>query len=108
MLLSLPCCTVNKRTLTTHAIDPDADDTRNGLLQGRAYSLAMRAFGFVGGSQRSTLEDTYYNLTPDPYYSDGLRAVMFFSDRPNTIDQIDILEWEMTSNLKQMRWHQHR
>ncbi len=98
----------NKRTITTHAIDPDVDDTRNGLLQDLAYSQSMYAFGYVGGSQRSTLEDTYYNLTPDPYYSDGLRAVMFFAGRPTTVDEVEILDWEKTKNLKMLDWDRNR
>lgn len=87
---------LNKRTVTTHAIDPDVDDTRNGLIGDLAYSQAMNRIALVKGSQVSTHEDTYYNLTPDPYYSDGLRAVMFFSERPTTLDRIDMLDWEIT------------
>lgn len=86
----------NKRTITTHAIDPDVDDTRDNLIGNLAYSQAMAKFAYVKGSQASTMQDTYYNLTPDPYYSDGLRAVMFFEERPTTLDKIDVLDWEKT------------
>lgn len=86
----------NKRTVTTHMIDPDVDHTRNNLVGDLAYSQAMVKFGFVKGSQLSTMQDTHYNLTPDPYYSDGFRAVMFFEERPTTLDQIKILNWEQT------------
>ena len=92
----------NKRTVTTHAIDPDVDDTRNNLIGDLAYSQSMSKFAFVRGSQVSTLQDTHYNLTPDPYYSDGLRAVMFFESRPTTLDKIDVLEWEQTRVKKEM------
>lgn len=84
----------SKRTITTHAIDPDVDDTRNHLIGNLAYSQALARFGFVKGSQVSTLEDTYYNLTPDPYFSDGYRAVMFFDKRRKTLEQIEFLDWE--------------
>ena len=86
----------NKRTITTHAIDPDVDDTRNNLIGDLAYSQSLARFGFVAGSQASTPDDTYYNLTPDPYFSDGYRAVMFFDKRPRTLDRIEILDWEQT------------
>ena len=85
---------LNKRTITTHAIDPDIDDTRNSLIGDLAYSQSMSKFGFIEGSQVSTMEDTYYNLTPDPYYSDGNRVVMFFSPRRTTLDKIKILDWK--------------
>ena len=86
----------NKRTFTTHVIDPDVDDTRSTLIGDLAYSQSVIQIGFVGGSQSSTMEDTHYNLTPDPYYSDGYRAVIFFDERPTTLDEIDLLDWEKT------------
>ena len=86
----------NPRTFTTHVIDPDVDDTRDSLIGDLAYSQSMSQVGFVKGSQVSTPEDTHYNLTPDPYYSDGLRAVMFFEERPTGLEEIDLLPWETT------------
>jgi len=86
----------NLRTITTHAIDPDIDYTRNSLMGDLAYSQALVKIGFVKGSQRSTMDETHYNLTPDPYYSDGLRAVMFFEGRPIPLDRIRLLDWEKT------------
>jgi hypothetical protein len=59
----------------------------------------MYAWGYAKGSQVSTLEDTHYNLTPDPYYSDGLRLVMFFGPDPTGLDGIDILDWEVAERL---------
>jgi hypothetical protein len=35
------------------------------------------------------------NLVGDPYYTDGLRAVLFFEARPYTLSDIEILEWEI-------------
>ena len=86
----------NKRTFTTHVIDPDVDDTRSTLIGDLAYSQSVVQIAFVGGSQASTMEDTHYNLTPDPYYSDGYRAVIFFDERPTTLDEIELLDWEKT------------
>ncbi|WP_419619348.1 hypothetical protein [Thiolapillus sp.] len=47
-----------------------------------------------GGSRLSTPEKTYHNLTPDPYYSDGKRAVLFFGSKPTPLDAIGLLKWE--------------
>jgi hypothetical protein len=84
----------NKRTLTTHVIDPDVDDTRDGLVGDLAYSQSLHATGYVRGSQRSSPAETHYNLTPDPYYSDGMRAVMVLDQRPVALDDIVILDWD--------------
>ncbi len=94
---------LNWPTITTHAIDPAVDKTREGLIEDLAYSQSLTAFGYVKGSQLSTFENTHYNLTPDPYYSDGLRAVMFFSERPVSLDEIRILDWEESAPLRAYR-----
>ena len=90
----------SRRTLITHAIDPDVDETRNGLVGDLAYSQALGAVGFVKGSQRSSLDETHFNLTPDPYYSDGLRAVLFFEERPHALNEIEILNWDRPRQSK--------
>jgi hypothetical protein len=34
------------------------------------------------------------NLTDDPFFTDGLRAVMFLSERPVDYEDLRLLEWE--------------
>ena len=80
-------------TITTHAIDPYVDHTRDSLLDDLAYSQGLSGVGYIAGSRISTEEDTHYNLTPDPYFSDGYRAVFFFSDTPVPLTDIDQLLW---------------
>ena len=94
------------RTVTTHAIDPDVDDTRGNLIEDMAYSQAVSQVGWVKGSRVSTLEDTHTNLTPDPYYSDGLRAVLFFEERPHALTDIRILDWERSRAAELLIQHQ--
>ncbi len=84
---------LNKRTLTTHAIDPYVDHTRDGLAGDLAYSQGLSGVAYVSGSQRSTQDRPFYNLTPDPYFSDGYRAVFFFSETPVSLTEIDQLKW---------------
>lgn len=90
----------SKRTLMTHAIDPDLDETRNGLIGDLAYSQALGAVAFVKGSQVSTFDEPHYNLSPDVYYTDGLRAVLFFEERPRGLDEIHFIDWEKSSRPK--------
>ncbi len=84
---------LNKRTLTTHAIDPYVDHTRDSLAGDLAYSQSLSGVAYVSGSQRSTQEQPFYNLTPDPYFSDGYRAVFFFTETPVSLTEIDQLKW---------------
>jgi hypothetical protein len=37
------------------------------------------------------------NLVGDPFFTDGLRVVLFFEPRPNTLADIELLKWEMPS-----------
>ena len=80
---------------TTHLIDPDVDEARQGLLQELAYSQALTTFAYTKGVGACTREAPRGNLTNDPYFTDGLRVVMFFGKRPMTLDKVAFLQWEM-------------
>jgi len=86
---------------TTHKIDPDVDEARAGLLQDLAYSQALARFAFVKGVGAAPRDSTRTNLTGDPYFTDGLREVLFFEPRPRTPDEIQFLEWERPPRFQQ-------
>ena len=79
---------------TTHKIDPDTDEARNGLTQDLAYSQALARFGFVKGVGAAPREQPRHNLTGDPFFTDGLRVVLFFENRPTTLGRIEMVDWE--------------
>jgi hypothetical protein len=86
--------TTRSPTLTTHAIDPDVDDTRDGLVGDLAYSQAVPRIGYVGGVPACGRERPRENLTGDRYFTDGKRAVLFFEERPTSLVDLEILDWE--------------
>jgi hypothetical protein len=86
---------------TTHKIDPDTDEARNGLIQDLAYSQALSKFGFVKGVGAAPRSEPRENLTGDPYFTDGLRAVMFFDKRPTSLGDIELLNWDRPPNAPQ-------
>jgi len=63
----------------THKIDPDVDEARNYLTQEMLTSGSVERVGWVEGTVKSTREKPQQNLTGDPYYTDGLRVVLFLS-----------------------------
>ncbi len=79
------------KTITTHKIDPDVDETREYLLEDLAYAQSLAAFGYVGGVGLASYDQPRGNLTGDPYFTDGLRIVLFVSTEPIAIDEIDYL-----------------
>jgi hypothetical protein len=88
--------TLKSPTISTHVIDPDVDEARRYFVEDLAYSQALARIGFVKGVGVVTKEEPRMNLVGDPFYTDGLRAVLFFEQRPYTLSDIEILEWETT------------
>jgi hypothetical protein len=66
--------------LTTHKIDPDVDDARDYVLDDLMESGRVSHVGYVGGVVLAERTAPRHNLTGDPYFTDGLRAIAVFSD----------------------------
>jgi len=58
-----------KKTITTHKIDPDVDETRGYLLEDLAYAQALEKYTFVGGVGEVSYTQPKGNLTGDPWFS---------------------------------------
>jgi len=80
------------KTITTHKIDPDVDETREYLVEDLAYAQSLAGLGYVDGVGRVDFEQPRGNLTGDPWFSDGLRAVLFLSGEPSDISEIDLID----------------
>jgi hypothetical protein len=85
--------TTKSKTLTTHRIDPNVDDTRGGLVQDFIYAQALKAFAKVGGVGFVPPEEPRGNLTGDPWFTDGNRAVMLLTEDPTDVLDIDWFDW---------------
>jgi hypothetical protein len=66
--------------LTTHKVDPDVDDARDYLLDDLLESARVALVGYVGGAQAASRDVPRRNLTGDPYFTDGLRALVMFAE----------------------------
>ncbi len=80
------------RTITTHKIDPDVDETREYLVEDLAYAQSLAGLGYVAGVGAAPYDQPRGNLTGDPYFTDGLRVVLFLSAQPADISEIQILD----------------
>ncbi len=81
------------RTITTHKIDPDVDETREYLLENLAYNQAVAKMGYVDGVGAAPRDAPRANLTGDPYFTDGKRLVLWLSGKPTTIADLEVLDW---------------
>jgi hypothetical protein len=86
--------TIHSPYLTTHKIDPDVDEARTALVEDLAYSQNLAIIGLVKGVGAAPKSTPRGNLTGDPYYTDGVRAVLIFDARPTSLAEIDFLAWE--------------
>jgi hypothetical protein len=86
--------TIHSPYLTTHKIDPDVDEARTALTEDLAYSQNLAAMGLVSGVAAASRDAPRRNLTTDPYYTDGFRAVLIFDAEPRSLAEIDFLSWE--------------
>jgi len=82
--------------LVTHKIDPDIDEARNELIQEMLFSQGLVKIGFTKDIPVSTPENPAYNLTGDPYFNDGLRAVLLMTKQPVPLKNIEFFNWEFS------------
>ena len=83
--------TLKTWNLTTHKIDPDVDDARDYILDYLLESGRVSRVGYVAGVGAAEQSAPRHNLTGDPYFTDGLRSVMIFSETRTTPT---FLHWE--------------
>lgn len=83
------------KTITTHKVDPEVDETRWYLLQDMFFSQGLKRFGLVKGVAASTPDAPRGNYTGDPYYTDGLRLVMWMTQEPITYQRVEAVRWEV-------------
>jgi hypothetical protein len=85
---------LTRKTIVTHKIDPDVDETRGYLIQDLWYSQGLEQFALVGGVGAAPITTPRSNLTGDPYFTDGLRAVLWVSSDPVPFERVQFIEWE--------------
>ena len=85
--------TTKSKTLTTHRIDPNVDETRSSLVQDFIHAQALKAYGRVGGVGFVSPEEPRGNLTGDPWFTDGNRAFMLLTSTPTSVIEIDWFDW---------------
>ena len=90
--------TTRSPTLTTHVIDPVIDESREYLLHSLLHHDAVSRFAFVRGVGEATHEKPRYNLTGDPYITDGMRLVVWISSEPVDPNQARNLGWNLSTD----------
>jgi hypothetical protein len=85
--------TTKSSTLTTHRIDPNVDETRSALVQDFIHAQALLAYARVGGVGFVSPHEPRGNLTGDPWFTDGNRALMLLTNTPTSVIEIEWFDW---------------
>jgi hypothetical protein len=83
------------KTITTHKIDPDVDETRDFFIQDLLYAQGLEKIAYVKGVSPAPISNPKKNLTGDPYFTDGLRAVLWISSELTNFEEVDLINWEI-------------
>jgi hypothetical protein len=78
----------------THKIDADIDEARLALVEDLIYSQQLAKTGWVKGVGAASRSKPRYNLTGDPYFTDGFRMVLVFDRRPRSFLELENFDWE--------------
>ena len=71
--------------LTTHRVDPDVDEARDYVIEDLLQAGRVEATGYVDGvGPCDAARRRADNLTGDPYFTDGKRAVILLSTTRTT------------------------
>ena len=87
----------------THKIDPDIDEATYALMENLVYSQQLAKTGWVKGVGAAMRSKPRRNLTGDPYFTDGYRAVLVFDHRPRSFVEIERFDWEQPLSYRLKR-----
>ncbi|MFP4893437.1 LssY C-terminal domain-containing protein [Paraburkholderia sp. EG304] len=71
----------------------NVDEARNYLIQDLMYSGGLDKLGFVNGVGAASPAHPRATVDGATYYTDGLRAVLFFTTRPRSLSEVEFLDW---------------
>ena len=84
---------LTSKTIVTHKVDPMVDEARTYIMMDLVRSQYVGRVAYVKGVGAATLDSPRFNYTNDPYYTDGLRVVLFLAEEPHNYQEIEWLEW---------------
>ncbi len=70
--------------LSTHRVDPDVDEARDYVVEDLLHTGRIDGTGYIDGVGACNSTTPRHNLTGDPYFTDGKRAVIVLSDTRTT------------------------
>jgi LssY-like putative type I secretion system component LssY len=79
--------------VVAHEVDPDVDEDRYYLLQDMLRSQGVERFGWAAGVGAAPPSKPHRMSDGSPFFTDGLRLVLWLRRGPIPLDQIRALDW---------------
>jgi hypothetical protein len=86
--------TFSWETVIGHEVDPDVDEARDYLVQDMAHSQGLERIGWVKGVGAASSSEPHHMEDGSPFFTDGLRLVLWFGEPPIPLDEIQFRLWE--------------
>ncbi|MGB5275924.1 MAG: LssY C-terminal domain-containing protein [Gammaproteobacteria bacterium] len=86
---------------TKQILNPKVDEVRNLLIQDMLYSSGLQKLAFVTGVGATEAGEMRSSLGDTRYHTDGLRAVLFFIQRPQSLSDLELLDWHPYLKLRE-------
>jgi hypothetical protein len=74
---------------------PDVDEARDYLLQDLWCAQSLLQYGYIRLSEVATLSDPRRSLNDEAYFTDGMCLVVWVSNEPVSLDQVQFEPWEI-------------
>lgn len=75
------------------ALDPNIDDGRNYLMQNLWYSNSLLTFAYSDTLPVVPASEPVFDFNGNPWFTDGVRIVMWLSGEPVSLDAVQNLLW---------------
>jgi len=79
-------------------LDPDVDDARSFLLQNVWYSQGLQKFAWSNAGKPIPVDQPGTDFNGNPFFTDGFRAVLWFSGIPYSLLDSTRLDWDEVSS----------
>ena len=73
---------------------PDVDGARDYLVQDMVHSRGLERIGWVKGVGAAPSSQPQHMEDGSPFFTDGLRLVLWFGDPPIALDESQSLPWQ--------------
>ena len=78
-------------------LDPDVDDARGFLLQNIWYSQGLQSFAWSETGTPTPIDQPGSDFNGNPFFTDGFRAVLWFSGEPYSLLETTQIHWDEVS-----------